>query len=369
MDEKKTNWALAVTGCALILLTVAVVVWARVTHGPLPESPLVQLEKAVNPPPSTHQKRVNAYIDRVAQEITYEQLVAGLNEHEDALIGVMSRTQDVVAEQMFEVCLANRRLAKLYAMLKKRSKEDADAACRKLFDEKLNILHEIELEILAGLDEMSGPKVLELPLKKPILPVQEGHIALSGALFLSAEFCTVDEALRQLQAWVEMADNVCQEYDRRSPSWKSRDLIRLSRSVFARNAYPQSRYQLSLLGSILQRRCDIDPAELVQPWLKYNKVLFCAWDADVNAYDFTYIVQGVPLDEIGALDTFIEFPSWGAPIGYQKHLQKPILDGLKMAVKECAAGTYDRDKVYQFIIEELKKALKAPIPEQEGPQN
>lgn len=350
--DERSNRLIAVIAASLAVATVAAVLWGRATRGPFPSDPMSAAEQSspLDGGAPTMRARIDEYIADVADEDTFEELAAGLNEREDRLIVVGINSNEPVPESMYETCLANRRLARMFGILKKRPPAEADAACRKLFEEKLAILRNDLLICFERLDKRGGPYLVELPFKEPIVPVHEDQIALSGALFLSAEFCPVEEVLRQLDQWIDLIRELMEEYDRMSTNWDQSDpahkeRIRLSKESLERDGLPQSRYQLNLLANMLERRFGIHPGGQDQRedlellfhgtpeeqeayraqveaalqddshplpgHLWYVRMPFCAWDAATNPYDATHISRGVPVDAAGALGEYFVYKSWG----------------------------------------------------------
>lgn len=284
--------------------------------------------------------RIDAYIARVAGEDTFEELAAGLSDHEKPFLGAMPVDFSPAGhmelyDNKFETCLANRRVARLYAILKEH--DDADALCRKLFDEKLTLLQSRFESQLEMLDEQGGPQlrpIEELDLRDlQAPPMYLEQIALSGALFLSAEFCPVAEVLRQLDAWRAMFEKCRREFDLRSSDWDRRAIAWVFIEPMIQ---PQERFQMSLLASMLDRRFHVwpggtwyDDEEAMQSlmararqqtaaprpassgpipdWLLFHRLPLCAWDAHANAFDYRHSVIDAPIDESNSLGNFTVF--------------------------------------------------------------
>lgn len=315
----------------VVLLSVALFVWrfARPRGAPVLVEAAAQDSDAGLP---VQKARTESYIERVAQEDTFEELAAGLDEHEDLLVAVSMWSQEPVPEQMFETCLANRRLARMMEIL--RTRDDADALCRELFQSKLASLHRVQSVILDGWEQGAfwdedGSVRFSKEHFKEGAKLGPLHIAVSGALFLSAEFCPTEEFLKQLDGWNAMAEASAERCRAGHPR------MRGALSSVERHAGPQSRYQLSLLASTLDRRFDIDPASVLPKWLPYRRVPLCAWDAETNPYDFLHQARFVPVDRSEAFGEFTVFSNWSVAMSGEQ--REAILNDLRQALLQAAA--------------------------------
>jgi hypothetical protein len=269
---------------------------------------------ALNGSATARRAQIDNYIARVEKEETIETLTNGLSQHEELLVSTSNWSESAKPEMMLEVCLANRRIARLFEILRMRAAPDAD--CSKLFDEKLSILRADLYRVLDQLDQQGGPHSNSLLLNEPRVPICEDQIALSAALFLSAEFCSVEEVLRQLDAWEVVAREVSAHYESRIAAWEGNEHARLGKRLFDYGAMPQNSFQLSLFATMLERRFDIAPKQIwkekhevvaaaavlqglseydgkgrtpVGPY--YRRVPLCALNVPTNPLDFTHVTD------------------------------------------------------------------------------
>lgn len=251
--------------------------------------------------------QIDAYIARVREEETFEELAAGLSVREASAqvqaAGYSVGGHAVQFQAKFEGCLANRRVARLFEILSDR--EDADGLCRKLFDEKRTLLKESFQEHLKARDAIGGPQLQPIELVRfPtefVEPLSSEAAALSAALFLSAEFCPVDEVLRQLDAWNALAEECDEAFRQARADWVDPKLAEFEQRRLMDTLSPERRFQLSLLASLYERRfwddpggtprdhmgalIPADPAPVDLPELPvpieahYYRIILCSWDA------------------------------------------------------------------------------------------
>lgn len=387
----KSSRAIIVTGSLLVVATLGALMWGRLTgppgawdhpvlaQVPLPNDGGVPVQRA----------RIDNYITRVSTEQSFEKLAAGLDKHEDILVAVAMWSQEPHPEMMFETCLANRRLARLFEILRQR--KDADRLCRSLFESKLTALREGYVRIVetwergitriqqarpdltvadadlgSGSRESSRLQKQIWQLGDPPKKFWDGYsseCALSGAVFLAAEFSSVEEVLRELDAWTALGDGLAVRCDALE-GW----LPEGARIGITRGTYPQSRFQLNLLASMLYRRFHIDPggtwesdqegmeairapqqrSPIFDPegeipyWIVYRKVPLCRWDAATNPFDFTHIARGVPIDDSKTFGNFLVYNGWGI-LRQVKNGEERILTELRKRLLAAAAAEAAKD--------------------------
>jgi hypothetical protein len=270
--------------------------------------------------------RIEDYIARVGKE-DFETLVKNLNLHEDLLVGVGNWAQGAGRQNMFTVCLANRRLAKIFAELESRPAAEADALCRRIFEEKFDLFRSDILELLPSWEQGTQP---ERPR-----PLDEDCIALHGAVFLSGGFCPVGEVLRQLVKWEEF-------YRSLKPSGKAlpdEKTSFLARIALEHSVPPEDVFLLNLYSWMLRDRCgDRDFESLLPKTLPTETIAFCAWDAHTNPFDFTHEHRGVPIDEQRVLRKLTFHQGWDAWPDFFQERNRKLLDALRRRLEQCATG-------------------------------
>jgi hypothetical protein len=229
-------------------------------------------------------------------------------------------------QNMFTVCLANRRLAKIFADLDSRPTAEADALCRAIFQQKFHLLREDILELFPSWEEGTNPK-------RP-RPVDENYMALHGAVFLSAAFCPVGEVLRQLETWEEFYRSLKPRAEAvADPETASKARIALEVSV-----PPEDVFLLNLYCWMLRERCgDRDFESLLPKTLPTETIAFCAWDAHTNPFDFTHEHRGVPIDEQRVLRKLTFHRGWDAWPDFFQERNRKLLDSLRQRLEKCAS--------------------------------
>ena len=266
-----------------VLLTAAISVAVySARSGLLAAPPSVRADQAVSSAGDSPvwQQRIDDYIARVGKE-DFETLVKNLNRHEDLLVIVGGWSQGGAPRNMFAVCLADRRLAKIFAELESRPAAEADRLCRSIFEEKFNTQKSMILKSRAIWEKGLWPTAPRPTEPRPTeprpvepRPMGENLTALCGAVFLSARFCPVSEVLRQLGEWQELGRSTQRRLDA-VPGVSSLGWLTLEDQAF-----PESVFLLNVYSWMLRDRCgDSDFEELLPEHLPTERVAFRAWDA------------------------------------------------------------------------------------------
>ena len=275
---------------------------------------------------SVWRERIDEYRDRVGHE-DFDALVKNLNLHEDLVASVGAG--GVSAELMFHRCLANRRLARIFAQLEGQPPTRADRLCRTIFQQKFDLFRSDILELLPSWEQVTTPK-------RP-RPIDENRVALHSAVFLSAAFCPVEEVLRQLGGWEEF-------YRSLEPSGEGQPDERtatLARFAMEGSVPPEGLFLLNLYCWMLRERCgDRDFESLLPKGLPAETIAFCAWDAHTNPFDFPHDHDGDPIDDQRVLRelTFHRFWDMWPDSNYARERNAKLLDSLRQRLQQCAAG-------------------------------
>ena len=274
-------------------------------------------------------QRIDDYIARVAQE-DFETLVKNLNMHEDLLVAVFSGQSR--SQVTFHRCLANRRLAKIFADLESRPAAEAERVCRSIFKEKFDIHRSDLLEVLEFWERGAQPR-------RP-RPLDENLTALCGAVFLSAAFCPVTDVLRQLEEWEELGRSV----QRRAQAIPDPKMSFLAQLGVEHYAVPESLFLLNIYSWMLRDRCrDSDFEQLLPEGLPAERVAFCAWDAHTNPFDFTHQHRGVRVENKRVLTELAFHRVWDVwpESDFAKERNRKLLASLRQRLEECAPGDGD----------------------------
>ncbi|MEW4527648.1 hypothetical protein [Maioricimonas sp. JC845] len=271
--------------------------------------------------------RIDDYTARVASE-SFDECLANLNQHEDLLVRVGSRSNEPAPEVQFAICLANRRLAKLFEQLQKMPPAERDRRCREIFRDKFAI-HRDEIDVVMTMWEEGTP-----PRKRHPLP--ENRNALCAAVFLSAHFCPVEETLRQLDAWKTFG-KAFEERAAANPEIP-RGYINSLRDQYV---FPEPSFEANIYGMILQDRCGVTlTSERVRGGFDLKDGILCRWNAHTNPLDFTHQSGGVPVDTAGNLLEFKYIYTFG-PIGLLRPQYKTdVVAKLREQLLACTGTDY-----------------------------
>jgi len=275
----------------------------------------------------TQQQRIDAHIRDVAEE-DFDDLVKHLANNQFSLIMAGSHPSEPCPELMFEVCLADRRVAKLYSLLTEMQPGERTAAVRSMCDKTYADMCEAWLAADrlvkdSTKDDDNQPSKAALALVK----VDEKKRAASEALFLLAQFDSPAELLSRIARWETFAaENGKQSLP---------------------NAYPQPLFVLNLylfvltdrlragdLSSLLREAmmpevdrliseeypqyADADRSKAADGWLalmELDDVPWIAWDGHTNAGDITHKLRAEDVNAKKTIRTFKVVRTWHKPDG------------------------------------------------------
>ncbi len=298
--------------------------------GPTPPHPALsrrQLEAGV----PVARARIDEFIDGVSS-CDFEQCSAYLHQQtspgEDLVFDVGVHSQEIDPSMRFAQVLADRRVAKLHALLKAMPAAVAAQRADVLFEEKVDIhesdwLRAIERRREGG----DGPGA-----NPPMIPISYNVHALSAALFLCAAHCEPQILVQKLDRWNSRLRNVVAMIRR------ERELMWLWGQA-SMDALPENLFLLNVYTFVLERHGCAQAEQLKeltgQPIPPFTTVPFCAWDAHTNPFDFTHIHKGVPVDESKVLMNVSWAKSWGG-LDTNEERQQQILDAVRALVEDCA---------------------------------
>ena len=317
----------------VLIVGISVFVYlVRSRRPPAPPSMRADQPAPVDPGTPVQRARIDDYIARVGQE-DFDTLVKNLNQHEDLLVAVGNWAQGAAPRNMFAVCLANRRLAKIFVQLEGQPPAKADRQCRAIFQQKFDLLKSDILELVPSWKQGTTPQ-------RP-RPIDEDYVALHSAVFLSAAFCPVAEVLRQLGEWEEF-------YRSLEPSGEGLPDERtatLARAALEHSVPPEDVFLLNVYLWMLRDRCgDRGFESLLPKKLPTETIAFCAWNAHTNPFDFTHIHRGEAVDDQRVLRELTFHRGWDVwPASFQERNRK-VLDSLRQRVQECVAREASHDE-------------------------
>lgn len=299
--------------------------------GPVPPEGPIPSGRANQPGASSEgspvqQQRIDNYIAQVGKE-DFETLVVNLNRHEDLFIGVGRWSGGATVRNKFAVCLANRRLAKIFAELQSRPAAEADRLCRSVFEEKFNIHKTAFIEVREIVEQGSRSKKRR--------PLGDNCTALHGAIFLSATFCPVSEVLRQLEEWQELGRSTQRRLE------ETPGVPPLAWPGLEEYAFPESVFQLNLYCWLLRERYgDGEFEQLLPKGLPTERIAFCTWDAHTNPFDFTYQVGDV--DDKSVLRQLTFHRGWDfSPRGWVDERNRKLMSSLHQRLEQHATDDAD----------------------------
>ena len=252
--------------------------------------------------PGAQARRIENFIQRVAAE-DFQTAVANLDNNEGLLVRIGARiSQEGVPESRFEECLANRRLAKIFAVLRSWGRDRADRFCRKTFQDKLQESRRMFEERIPHWEAGWTGK------PTPPVPNKDVQGAVYALVFLSAYYCPTHVVLDQVDQWKEMIDSL-------RP--RAREMFLDERLFDKMDWYikwvfmPERKFLLNIYVWMLHDRCDnVDWRSALPRGLPIERLPFCAWDAKVNPFDFTHQSEFEPVDKKSVLIWVPYCPRW-----------------------------------------------------------
>lgn len=267
--------------------------------------------------------RIEKYVGRVAGA-DIDKLVKELNTYEPLLVFAESRSQDPVPELTFEVCLANRRLAAIYAILRERNRRDSADACVNIFNDKLSIMKADWARVFFEWEEQGG--------SKKVVPIIEDYHSASAALFLVASFSDSQSLIDCVDRWTESAEEIRRRVDSRGDLKPLENEARMRgglESLFTLNLYIlhlTERFQVGPIDSILDG--------LTRRPMTYTVIPFIAWDGHTNASDFTHNHAMVPIDSNKVIRTFDVCRSWHSASVHSDEDKRNVIAAVRLKLEK-----------------------------------
>ena len=271
---------------------------------------------------SPQEQRIREYIKRVEQE-DLQALVEGLNSHEDLIARVWSRSNDLAPEMAFQACLANRRLAKLFALMQQMRPAEAAGFATQLFEAKF----------AKHVEDMARIETLNRSGKtSPVrIPVFENAVALAASVFLSAQFCDTGEFLRQVDVWDEFGRDLIGRIE------SDEEHLAMMRGDAEMWGGPQNLYLVNLYMFVLRVRCGITPTQLaadgiIPRTLQWETRELVTFDSTVGPYDFPHQSGNRIIATEDVLVQFDVVDSWGFR---PKEFKRDVVSNLRGAIDRC----------------------------------
>lgn len=277
-------------------------------------------------------KRIDDFIAQTRAYPDLDALAAGLNDRVqtedqfDIVFAVGVQTQDPMKEMQFAKVLADRRVARMYALLKALPAADAAREAAALVDAKLRI-HD---EYLRGLTASGGRR-------ERGADVRRNFHALSASVFLCAVFCDAQTVLEKVDKWNDtigrLVDEVKADPALRRPLWNEFFLYGRPEKLYLLNLYAFALEQsVALTAKQLEQKLDIR-----EPGLFLERVPFTTWDAHTNYFDFTRVHRGVPVDAGNALFEVSFARSW-RHLQFRDTQQEALLSHVRASISKDAGG-------------------------------
>ncbi len=303
-----------------------------------------------------HRKRIDDFIAQVAAYPDFDALAAGLNDRvlngDDIVFAVGVQTQDPVPQMQFAKVLADRRVARLYAMLDQMPDSQAAQSAAKLVDAKLDLHAKGFASRIAdwrdGVRQRSDERPVNLEevgdraVHAKVLDGLEGarldFHALSASAFLCAAYCEPLTTLGRIDRWNETIGLHVDEIMTQPLFNRSR-----LRHDAGRYGRPEKLFLLNLYVLVLERHAGLMVREVQKrvdipmPWpaMFEERVPFGAWDAHTNFFDFTHLHRGVPADDANVLFEVSLTRSWYG-MGSDQAWQDRLLGRVRTLIEELA---------------------------------
>jgi len=230
------------------------------------------LHVEVDRQPSPQQARVDEFITIAGELKTFDDAAIRLdNDESDAiqmtLLDAGSASADAMPELMFNSVICDRRVARIYELLREMPPETARVSCNKLFEEKLLGLRKEWDKFSAIFKESPNPVICnDLRLR--------GH-SVAAAVFLSAFFCPPETAGGRCDEWENTIRSAMAECGFDPDQYLERHHVPIT------NVFPQQLFVLNVYELIVtQNGCDSvhDTAQnILLPIV--SESVFARWDS------------------------------------------------------------------------------------------
>lgn len=202
-----------------------------------------------------------------------------------------------------EICLANRRLARIYAHLMKLPESARGSEAMTLFDKSLIDFRDKANLILARWEQGNPPKDPQELFGKD-RSFESYRWALAGSQFLCVACCSLEDCISCNDRMNALRDELKGRVDANPKA-----LV---------GPYPeidyllsQNRFEVNLARIVFSRFFDVADMDAFMPTdMNATETPFFAWNAHTNQQDFTHQRRGVPTDDSRILDTFSLYAKW-----------------------------------------------------------
>ena len=279
--------------------------------------------------PAIHRRRIDDYIESIAAA-DYETWVADLNKDEFLLTVAESRTHEMTFETTFQVCLANRRLAAIDAVLRERDPKSAAMESLDIFKTKFEILKADWEKVFFEWEEQGGCK--------KTFPLQPNYYAASAALFLVGQFSETGDLLSCVDAWSKYSEQAMSRVRARpdlEPLINECQTRACIESMFVLNLYLT--HFTDRYGGTIQSLLESEGV----PKSRSITIPMVAWDGHTNSFDFMHLHSNVPIDQNKILKRFLVFQSWKALGKYTELSQQELLASIRARLDGKSNGNTD----------------------------
>lgn len=247
--------------------------------------------------------RIDDFIERISKE-SYAETVANLNFHEDYVLridlGLYPGHSDTY---LTEICLANRRLARIYEHLMKLPEAQRSSEAMKLFDKSLAEFRDKANLILTRWEQGNPPK-------SPNELFEKGRSfdgyrwALAGSQFLCIACCSLKDCISCNDQMNALRDELKARVEA-----NPKTLI----GPYTETDYllTPSRFEVNLARIVFTRFFDVADMDAFMPSdMLATPTPFFAWNAHTNQQDVTHQRRGAPTDDSRILTTLSLYAKW-----------------------------------------------------------
>lgn len=319
----------ALVPCGILLVGVAtsvvVAVWVR-SEPPAPPPFVGDVSGGV----PIQRGRIDDFIERISKE-SYAETVANLNFHEDYVL----RTDQLhypghSDTYLTEICLANRRLARIYEHLMKLSESERGREAMMLFDKSIADFRDKANLILTRWEEGNPPKDPQELFGKD-RSLKGYRWALAGSQFLCVVGCSLKDCISCYDRMNTLRDELKARVEA-DPKRLSGPYIEIDYLL------TPSRFEVNLARIVFTRFFDVADMDAFMPTdMEATETPFFAWNAHTNQQDFTHQRRGVPTDDSRILTTFSLYAKWHRMGGDRAERDK-VIDRCWVSVIEHAGA-------------------------------
>lgn len=283
---------------ASIATSVAMAVWFR-----WQESSSPAFEGDISGGVPIQRGRIDDFIERISKE-TYAESVANLNFHEDNVLRAALDNYPIYSDShLTEVCLANRRLARIYEHLMKLPEAQRSSEAMKLFDKTLGEFRG-KANLILTRWEQGNPPTSPHELFEKGRSFDGYRWALAGSQFLCMICCSLKDCISCNDRMNALRDELKARADA-NPAKLGGPYTEIEYLL------DQNRFEVNLARIVISRFFDVAEMDEFMPTdMQATETPFFAWNAHTNQQDFTHQRRGVPTDDKHLLTTFSLYRRW-----------------------------------------------------------